>query len=158
MTNKEQAKVFNQAKRFLLRNGLCLDGFSEEIILKIIDRGLIKSLPDIYRISKPAFRRIPNLGKRFNGEVLYHILHDNKKTTMENFISGLGIPGVSRTKAVTLCKEFGTIGKMMNLAPRDLYGVKTIGFGCAVSILEFFDDDDNIDLICELRDDIGVHW
>lgn len=154
----EQQKLNNQMSRFLLRQGLNVNGFSEMVIVKIIERGITDNLPDLYKASKSEFRRIPGLSKRFGGEDLYKSLHESKRTTLVNFISGLGINGISKTKAKVLAETFPTIGRLMNVTPRDLLGVPTLGHHGAVSILEYFSDDANIDLICALREEAGIHW
>ena len=142
--------------RYLRVLGLGAMGFNNLLILKMIKMNLVTRLQDIYLLKPEDFAKIPKVG-RIKGKELYYSLHDAKQTTLAKFISALGIPGVGITKSRALVKKFSTLGTLMNADRRDLENALYFSEACINKLLEYFGDEENIDLIWDLREH-GVCW
>lgn len=143
-----------QLKRAILhfaqRTAVCVDGLGEKIVDKLVDVGLVRTLPDIYRLSKDALTaKLDKFGDKSASNLL-SALQKSKSTTMAKFVYGLGIRHVGESTAKDLAKHFKTIEALVAANTSDLLAVPEVGKVVAESIRSFFDQSHNTEAIEEL--------
>lgn len=155
-TDKLKSRIF----RFLGKHGLNIPCFiGDRIISELIKSGKVRSVSDLYKLSVKDFNKVKgSRGPQISGEDIYNNLHYNKETTLPDFISGLGIPGVNINKARVLAKHFPIFGKLVNADRFDLERINCFSEQTTNAILNFFEDEENTDFIWELREEVGITW
>ncbi|MFY8264733.1 NAD-dependent DNA ligase LigA [Clostridium perfringens] len=163
-----KAQLVQKIKHYCSRNAMNIEGLSEKTIEKFIEKGYLNSIGDIYKLKdKTEIKKLEGFGiKSFNK--LAENIEKSKKCKLENFIYALGIPNVGKTTAKTLVEYvnellISTIDgnnpdeillKMNFLTVEDLLKMKDCGEIVANSIVDWFHNKDNVDLVNSFIDEI----
>lgn len=149
-----------QIKRFDLfasRNALKIDGLSESTMEKLIDRGFIRTLPDLFRLQrhKAEITEMEGFGEK-SFENLTAAVDRARNTTLTRLITGLGIPEIGTAGARLLARRFKTIGALRSSSLEDLTAIDGIGEKMAVGIRAFFTDDKKMEELDALLTELTV--
>ncbi|MBO3398533.1 NAD-dependent DNA ligase LigA [Clostridium perfringens] len=155
-----KAQLVQKIKHYCSRNAMNIEGLSEKTIEKFIEKGYLSSIEDIYKLQdKTEIKRLEGFGvKSFNN--LVKNIEKSKECKLENFIYALGIPNVGKTTAKTFVefiKGDNPYIKLCNikfLTVDDLLKMKDCGEIVANSIVEWFHNKDNINLVSSFIDEI----
>lgn len=155
-----KAQLVQKIKHYCSRNAMNIEGLSEKTIEKFIEKGYLSSIGDIYKLQdKTEIKRLEGFGiKSFNN--LVNNVEKSKKCKLENFIYALGIPNVGKTTAKTFVefiKGDNPYIKLCNikfLTVDDLLKMKDCGEIVANSIIDWFHNKDNINLVSSFIDEI----
>ncbi|EGT3619410.1 NAD-dependent DNA ligase LigA [Clostridium perfringens] len=155
-----KAQLIQKIKHYCSRNAMNIEGLSEKTIEKFIEKGYLSSIGDIYKLQdKTEIKRLEGFGvKSFNN--LVKNIGKSKKCKLENYIYALGIPNVGKTTAKTFVefiKGDNPYIKLCNikfLTVDDLLKMKDCGEIVANSIVEWFHNKDNINLVSSFIDEI----
>ena len=155
-----KAQLVQKIKHYCSRNAMNIEGLSEKTIEKFIEKGYLSSIGDIYKLQdKTEIKRLEGFGiKSFNN--LVNNVEKSKECKLENFIYALGIPNVGKTTAKTFVefiKGDNPYIKLCNikfLTVDDLLKMKDCGEIVANSIVEWFHNKDNINLVSSFIDEI----
>jgi DNA ligase (NAD+) len=149
----KQIKLFTH---FVSRDAIGVDGLSEATIEKLIAKGLIKELADIFHVSKfkDVITSMEGFGeKSFNN--LVASIEDARKTNVVRLLYSLGIANIGLTNAKIICKEFKYVWKDIQGADRDkLMEIAGVGQIVADGYIKFFQDERNIIIVQDLLDEI----
>lgn len=156
-----KAQLVQKIKHYCSRNAMNIEGLSEKTIEKFIEKGYLSSIEDIYKLQdKTEIKRLEGFGvKSFNN--LVNNIEKSKKCKLENFIYALGIPNVGKTTAKTFVefiKGDNPYIKLCNikfLTVDDLLKMKDCGEIVANSIVDWFNNKDNINLVSSFIDEIN---
>jgi DNA ligase (NAD+) len=119
-------------------------------VSQLIDRGLVKNVADIYRLTKDDLLKLERMGDKSAQNVLDEI-EASKKLPLERVIFGLGVRFVGERTAQFLAEHFGSIDALMDASEEELQEVNEVGPRIAQSIAEFFLEPKNRDLVEQLR-------
>lgn len=133
---------------------LNIDGLGEKNVAALIDANLVKSLPDLYRLTVPKVARLGRFAE-LSAQNLVKAIQDSKTPPLHKFITALGIRHVGAQTAMTLARTFSSIAELANATEEDLLKLPDIGKIVAESILAYFADEDNLKLLAELKE-LGV--
>lgn len=155
-----KAQLVQKIKHYCSRNAMNIEGLSEKTIEKFIEKGYLSSIGDIYKLQdKTEIERLEGFGvKSFNN--LVNNIEKSKKCKLENFIYALGIPNIGKTTAKTFVefiKGDNPYIKLCNikfLTVDDLLKMKDCGEIVANSIIDWFHNKDNINLVSSFIDEI----
>lgn len=130
---------------FVSRDAMNVDGLSEATIEKLIDRGMIGSLADLFRL-EPYREEIVSM-EGF-GEKSYQNLMKSieraKKVSVAKFIYSLGIPNIGLANAKLICREFGQeLDQIRRAKPEELVEIPGIGEVIAKTFCEYFAKEKN---------------
>lgn len=149
----KQIKWFNH---FVSRDAMNIEGLSEATIEKLIAKGLIKELADIFHVEKFKDEIIVMEGfgeKSFNN--LVSSVNKAKKTTPARLLYSLGIPNVGLSNAKLICKKFNYKWELIQNATFDeLIEINGIGEVMANAYIKFFKDDKKISIIEDILKEI----
>ncbi|MDO5654216.1 MAG: NAD-dependent DNA ligase LigA, partial [Brachymonas sp.] len=141
---------------FAQRRALDIENLGEKLVDQLVDGGLVRTLPDLYRLQLPQLAVLDRMAEK-SAQNLLDGLEKSKSTTLARFIYGLGIRHVGETTAKDLARHFGSLDAIMAADEVALLQVKDVGPVVAHSIRHFFDEPHNHDVVQQLRD-VGVHW
>ncbi len=127
-----------------------IDGVGEQFVRRLWDLGLLRSLPDLYRLTKEQLLELDGFQEKSASNVIASI-DASKSIPFRRVLFGLNIPEVGWGTAQNLARHFGTVDALLAASPDDLMGCEGIGPDRAEAIAEWFADDANRALIEELR-------
>ncbi len=145
-------------KHFVSRRALDVDGMGDKIIEQLVERELVKTPADLFRLGKESLARLERMGPK-SAQNLVAALETAKQTTFARFLYALGIREVGEATAVSLAAEFKTLDALYAADIEDLVAVQDIGPIVAAHVRNFFEEQHNLDVIAELiGPEIGIHW
>ena len=136
------------------KSALDIEGLGEKNVALIVDAGLVKNLPDLYRLTPERLMQLERFAN-VSAQKLVDNLSKSKQPVLAKFITALGIRHVGSQTAVALANNFGSIEKLSEAEKEDLTAIPDIGEVVAESILAYFADEDNLKMLHEL-DELGV--
>jgi DNA ligase (NAD+) len=137
-------------EHFISRKAMAIDGLGEETIDLLFSNNLIRNFADLYDLKPEQLIPLERLGEKSVTNILKSI-QKSAETPYHRVLFALGIRHVGETVAKTLAGQFRTIDDLMNAATEQLTGVTEIGPKIAASIVSYFADIENIELIGRLR-------
>jgi DNA ligase (NAD+) len=144
------AKLQGTILHFASRHVMNIDGLGEVLVNQLTERGLVKNVADLYKLTKDDLLKLERMGEKSAENVLAEI-EASKKLPLERVIYGLGIRFVGERTAQFLAEHFGALDAIMNASAEELEEVNEVGPRIAESIVEFFADEHNRKLVSDLR-------
>ena len=139
------------------RHALNIEGFGDRIIEDFYNLGFIKTYEDFYALDnhKEDLMELEGYGSKKVNNLLTEI-ENSKNLSLERLLFGLSIRHVGQKTADILARNFKNIDNLMNASVEDIAAVKDIGMTIAKSVVNFFEDERNKELIAHLKD-FGVN-
>ena len=144
------AKLRESILHFASRGVMNIEGMGDALVNQLTDRGFVKNVADIYKLTKNDLLKLERMGDKSAQNVLDEI-EASKKLPLERVIYGLGIRFVGERTAEFLAEHFGSIDALMKASEEELQEVNEVGPRIAKSIVEFFQEPRNRDLVEQLR-------
>ncbi|MGB7151071.1 MAG: NAD-dependent DNA ligase LigA [Terriglobales bacterium] len=144
------AKLQGTILHFASRHVMNIDGLGEALVNQLNERGLVKNVADLYKLTKDDLLKLDRMGEKSAENVLAEI-DASKRLPLERVIYGLGIRMVGERTAQFLAEHFGSLDAIMNASAEELEEVNEVGPRIAESIVEFFADEHNRKLVSDLR-------
>ena len=144
------AKLQGTILHFASRHVMDIDGLGEVLVNQLTERGLVKNVADLYKLTKDDLLQLERMGEKSAENVLAEI-EASKKLPLERVIYGLGIRFVGERTAQFLAEHFGSLDAVMKASAEELEKVNEVGPRIAESIVEFFGDEHNRKLVSDLR-------
>ena len=141
---------------FASRRALDIEGLGEKLADLLVEANLVKTLDDIYKLDAPTLANLERMGHKSAQNVI-EALSKSKQTTLARFIYGLGIRNVGEATAKDLAAYFGALQAIIHAPSEALLQVNDIGPIVAESILQFFSEPHNLQVIASMQS-LGVHW
>lgn len=135
---------------FVSRDAMNIDGLGEKVISQLFNHELIKDVADIYRLQKDQLLALERMGEKSVANLL-DAIERSKENSLEKLLFGLGIRHVGAKAAKTLAQRFGTLEKLMTATKEELTDIQDIGEKMADSIFTYFENEDALELINELK-------
>ena len=128
-----------------------IDGVGEQLMRRLWQLELVRSLPDLYRLTKEQLLELEGFQEKSASNAIAAIEH-SKRTPFSRVLLGLNIPDVGWVTAQNLARHFGSIEKIAEATPEDIEEVEGIGPERAEAIAEWFADAENMRLVGDLRE------
>ena len=128
-----------------------IEGVGEQLVRRLWDLGLVRSVPDLYRLTKEQLLDLDGFQEKSASNVIASI-ERSKAIPFRRVLYGLNIPDVGGVTAGVLARELGTIDRLLGATVEELQGIDGIGPDRAASIAEWFEDEVNRRLVEELRE------
>lgn len=141
---------------FAQRRALNIEGLGDKLVDQIVERGLVHSPADLYRLGVAALSSLERMAEK-SAQNLLDGIAASKQTTLARFMFALGIRHVGEATARDLAKHFGNLDRLMDAPLDELLRVNDVGPVVAQSIRQFFDQPHNREVVEQLRA-CGVHW
>jgi DNA ligase (NAD+) len=145
------AKLRGTILHFASRGVMNIDGMGDALVTQLTERGLVKNVADIYKLTKADLLTLERMGDKSAQNILNEI-KKSKDLPLERVIYGLGIRMVGERTAQFLAEHFGSMEDLENASVEELQNVNEVGPRIAESIVEFFSIPANRKLVERLRE------
>jgi DNA ligase (NAD+) len=127
-----------------------MEGVGEQTIRTLWDVGLVRSLPDLYRLTKEQLLELEGFAE-ISATAAIDAIQASKQVPFSRVLLGLNIPKVGWVLAQNLARHFGDVDRLMAAAQEEVEAVDGYGPDRAEIVVEWFADDQNRALVQELR-------
>jgi DNA ligase (NAD+) len=145
------AKLRETILHFASRGVMNIDGMGDALVNQLTERGLVKNVADIYKLTKADLLSLERMGDKSAQNIIDEI-ENSKKLPLERVIYGLGIRMVGERTAQFLAEHFGSMEALESAGVEELQDVNEVGPRIAESIVEFFGIAANRKLVERLRE------
>ena len=137
---------------FASRKAMNIDGFGERIIEDFYNMNYIKKIDDFYTLNKykDELKTLEGFGEK-SIENLLSSIEDSKNNSLERLLFALGIRYVGDKTAKILSMKYKTLDNIMNASYEELKNINDIGEKIASSVVDYFKEEENINLIKSLK-------
>jgi DNA ligase (NAD+) len=136
------------------RDAMDVDGLGEKLIAQLVDRGLVRTLADLYRLDAATLADLERMGKK-SAQNLVGALEASKARSLDRLLTGLTIRHVGTRMAELLAQRFATLDALRAATLAELEGVPEVGPVVAASVHDFFQEPDHQHLLDDLAS-VGV--
>lgn len=147
---------------FASRKAMDIEGFGDKLVEQLVDSNLANNLADIYRLDFHSLANLDRMAEK-SAQNIIDALEQSKKTTLARFIYALGIRNVGEATAKDLARYFGNVEAIQHADIEQLQQVPDVGPIVAESIVNFFAEAHNREIIHSLiapseKGGAGIHW
>jgi DNA ligase (NAD+) len=144
------ARLKESLLHFASRHAMDIDGLGEKLVDQLVDRGLVRDVADLYRLRREDLESLERMGPK-SAENLLEQIERSKKRGLAHLIFALGIRFVGERTAELLAEHFGSLDRLAQASREELLEVPEVGPKVAESIVEFFSEKANREVIEKLR-------
>lgn len=148
------AVLKRRLRAFGARAAMDVEGLGEEMVEQLVDSGLVKHLPDLYRLRADQLESLDRMGETSARNLLAGV-EASKNRGLARLLAGLGIRHVGETVAEVLAGAFGDLATLMAADEGALSSVEGIGPERAASLAAWLRDADNRKIMQDFED-LGV--
>jgi DNA ligase (NAD+) len=143
-------QIKGRIEHFISRRAMDIDGLGQETIDLLFSKNLIRTVADLYDLKMEQLVPLERLGEKSASNILKSI-NKSLDTPYHRVLFALGIRHVGETVAKTISARFRTIDDLINADTEQLTSVNEIGPKIAASIVSYFTDEENIEIVDRLR-------
>ena len=143
-------------QHFVSRRAMDVDGLGDQLIEQLVDKQIITTAADFYKLGIVKLSALDRMADK-SAQNVVAALEKSKQTTFARFIYALGIRHVGEATAKELASHFSSMDEVMQATEEKLQEVADIGPVVAKSLLVFFADPLNVELVEQLLA-AGIHW
>ncbi|MEW6455946.1 MAG: NAD-dependent DNA ligase LigA [Acidobacteriota bacterium] len=144
------AKIKESILHFASRDAMNIEGLGEALVDQLINKGLVKKLSDIYRLKYEDLVELERMGPKSSQNLLDEV-EKSKKNDLARLLFALGIRYVGEHIAEVLANNFEDIEELIKADEEGLLNIREIGEKVATSIVLFFSQKENLELIKKLK-------
>jgi DNA ligase (NAD+) len=149
------AKRKESILHFAGRHAMNIDGLGDKIVDQLVDKGLVKDVADLYALKEDEVAGLERMAEK-SAQNLLEEIEASKKNSLERLIYALGIQFVGERTGQLLAEHFSSLEELAAATEEQLEEVPEVGPKVAASIVEFFSEPANRQLIKKLNK-VGVH-
>ena len=127
-----------------------IDGVGEQLVRRLWELGLVRSLPELYRLTKEQLLELDGFAE-ISATNAIGAIEASKQIPFRRVLFGLNIPDVGWVTAQNLARHFGSVDRLAGASQEEIIECEGIGPERAEAIAEWFADEDNRRLVEELR-------
>ncbi len=153
---QDLARRVQQITHFASRRAMDIAGLGDKVVLQLVREQLVETPADLYRLEPAALAALDRMGDKSAARLLESIAQ-SRQTTLPRLLFALGIHEVGEATAVNLARSLGSVARIANANAEQLEAIEDIGPVVARSIVDWFAEPMNNELIASLLAN-GVHW
>ncbi|MGH3049938.1 MAG: helix-hairpin-helix domain-containing protein, partial [Gaiellaceae bacterium] len=135
-----------------------IDGVGEQTVRTLWETGLVRSLPDLYRLTKEQLLSLDGFAEISASNAIEQIEASRQRVPFSRVLLGLNISGIGWVLAQNLARHFGSVDRLLAATPEEIAEVEGFGPDRAEAVAEWFADEENRALVAELRDEIELNF
>lgn len=143
-------QMVGRIEHFVGRRMMNIDGIGEETAQLLFDQGMIKNIADLYDLTLDEIAMLDRFANR-SAERILQGLEASKSVPFERVLFALSIPFVGETTAKKIARKVGNIDRLMEMNNDELMEIDDVGSRIAESIIDYFAEDCNKEIINRLR-------
>jgi DNA ligase (NAD+) len=144
------AQALEKIKHFVSRGAMDIEGVGEKLCQALFEKGLIKDSADLYYLTAEQLLQMERMAQKSVSNILNSIA-GSKDRSLPRVIFALGITHIGEETADLLAEYFSSIDELARLSQEQLQDIPSIGPKIAESILAFFRQEQNRQIIEKLR-------
>ncbi len=144
-------QVRGRIRHFASRDAMDIEGLGPAIIAQLVKKGLIKDISDLYFLKREDLISLERMAKK-SADNLLDAIKKSKEKSLSNLIYGLEMRYVGVHTSEVITRHYSTLDKFKKADLEELIEIKEIGPKIAKSIINFFENEKNLDIIERLRD------
>ncbi|MGD0667068.1 MAG: NAD-dependent DNA ligase LigA [Bryobacteraceae bacterium] len=144
------ARLKESILHFASRGVMNIDGVGEALVNQLVDRGLVKSVADLYHLTADQLLSLERMGEKSAANLLANI-ERSKLNPLPRVITALGIRFVGERTAMLLAEALGSLDALAAASAEQLQSVEEVGSKVAESIVQYFREPRNRELVDRLR-------
>lgn len=144
------AQVRESLIHFGSRDAMDIEGLGEKTVDLLLAAGLVARVDDIYRLSADSLQGLPRFGA-LSSQKLLQSIEDSKHRALDRLVFALGMRYVGQRVSTLLAHHFHTMDQLQAASLEDLVQVDEIGETIADSVVHFFAQPLNQDVIAHLK-------
>lgn len=137
---------------FVSKAGLDIQGVGASWVETLVDKGMVKTPADLFRLTPLDFMKLDRMGTRLAEKFVNAFEAARTGSSLSRLIAGLGIRHVGEQTARALSETYRDLDEMAAASLEDLQKIPDIGPEVAASIVDFFGDSGNKSLLIELKE------
>ena len=141
---------------FASRRAMDIEGLGDKLVEQLVEHDIVHTPADVYALGMSVLVNLERMAEKSAANLLAAI-EKSKRTTLARFIFALGIRNVGETTAKDLARHFGRLECLLQSDEEALMLVTDVGPVVAKSLLQFFGEPHNLEVIRQLRER-GVTW
>jgi DNA ligase (NAD+) len=149
------AKRKESLLHYASRHAMNIDGLGDKIVDQLVDKGLVKDVADLYALKEDDVAALDRMAEK-SAQNLLEEIEGSKKSSLARLIYALGIFSVGERTGQLLAEHFSSLEELAAAKEEQLEAVHEVGPKVAASIVEFFSEPANRQLIKRLHK-VGVH-
>lgn len=143
-------QIIGRIQHFITRKAMDIEGLGGETVALLYNNGLVKDYADLYELTVDQILPLERMAQK-SAENLVNGVQKSKAVPFERVLYAVGIRYVGETVAKKLAKHYKSIDAIRNASLMDLILVDEIGEKIAQSVIEFFDNPENVRIIERLK-------
>ncbi|MCU0350373.1 MAG: NAD-dependent DNA ligase LigA [Flavobacterium sp.] len=144
-------QIIGRIQHFITRKAMDIDGLGGETVALLYNNGLVQNYADLYELKKEQIIPLERMAEK-SAENLINGIEKSKQIPFERVLYALGIRYVGETVAKKLANHYKSIDAIASATVIDLVQVDEIGEKIAYSVVQFFQNEENIKTISRLKD------
>ncbi|MEM0543370.1 NAD-dependent DNA ligase LigA [Flavobacterium sp. j3] len=149
-------QIIGRIQHYISRKAMDIEGLGGETVALLYHNGLVKNYADLYDLKVEQILPLERMAQK-SAENLVNGVQKSKEVPFERVLYAIGIRFVGETVAKKLAKHYKSIEAIQNATITDLILVDEIGEKIAHSVVEFFENQENIQIIQRLKQ-VGVQF
>ncbi|MBP9849444.1 MAG: NAD-dependent DNA ligase LigA [Flavobacterium sp.] len=143
-------QIIGRVQHFITRKAMDIDGLGGETVALLFNAGLVTNYADLYELKKEQIIPLERMAEK-SADNLINGIEKSKTIPFERVLYALGIRYVGETVAKKLAKHYKSIDALANASIMGLILVDEIGDKIAQSVVQFFENQENIRIIDRLK-------
>lgn len=143
-------QIIGRIQHFISRKAMDIEGLGGETVALLYNKGLVHNYADLYDLTVEQVLPLDRMAQK-SAENLVNGVAKSKQIPFESVLFALGIRFVGETVAKKLAKHYKTISALEQATLEDLILVDEIGERIAKSVIEFFENEENLEIIERLK-------
>ena len=145
------AQLKGAIEHFASKHALNIEGLGKKTVAQLVDEGLVRSLADLYRLTKTDLVRLEGFADR-SATLLLESIAGSKTVSLDRFLMGLGIRQVGQHIAKVLAREFGSLEEIMSADREQFQQIREIGPEISESVMVYWSEPRNREVIAQLQE------
>lgn len=143
-------QIKGRIEHFIMRKAMNIDGLGPETVEDFYEHGLIRNAADLYDLTEEKIIGVERIAEKSAAKIIASI-NNSKNTGFEKVLFALGIKFVGETTAKRITEVLPDIDSIMSASFEQLTGINDVGERIAGSIIKYFSNSDNRDIVNRLR-------
>lgn len=143
-------QIIGRIQHYITRKAMDIEGLGGETVALLYNNGLVKDYADLYELTVAQILPLDRMAQK-SAENLVNGVQKSKEVPFERVLYAIGIRYVGETVAKKLAKHYKSIDAIRNASLMDLILVDEIGEKIAQSVIEFFENQENVNIIERLK-------
>ena len=127
-----------------------IDGIGDNIVAQLVEKGMVVTPADLYKLTVDDFLKLDLIAEK-SAQNLYNVIQASKNPPLARFINSLGIRHVGKETSELIANYFKTLDNLKHATQEDFLEIDGIGDKIADSILDFFQNSYNNNILQDLQ-------